>query len=31
MEDKCEFMVNFSSSSAKEPGDEPVSELEVSD
>lgn len=31
VEDKCEFMVNFSSSSAKEPGDEPVSELEVSD
>lgn len=30
-EDKCEFTLNFSSSSANDPRDDPVSELEVSD
>lgn len=30
-EDKFEFTLNFSSSSANDPGDDPVSELEVSD
>lgn len=30
-EDKCEFTLNFSSSSANDPGDDPVSELEVSE
>ena len=30
-EDKFEFTLNFSNSSANDPGDDPVSELEVSD